>query len=236
MENLIFSLNATVPIFFTMILGFVFRKVGLMDEEFTNKANKFVFQAALPALLFSDLSQANFRDVWNGTFVAYCALTTMICIVISILISCLWKDKSIQGEFVQGAYRSSAAILGSRIPTEYPCCTIIRARDAVTIDLPTPPLPLTTPITFFTCEYGFAGAFRSFFALLHEPACAQEEHDSGEHPLFCSSAITPNLLIFRIYKSYSSTTAITSISQRRFFGSVFTATQLLAGFDVKYFA
>ena len=73
-----------------------------MDEEFTNKANKFVFQAALPALLFSDLSQANFRDVWNGTFVAYCALTTMICIVISILISCLWKDKSIQGEFVQG--------------------------------------------------------------------------------------------------------------------------------------
>ena len=78
MENLIFSLNATVPIFFTMILGFVFRKVGLMDEEFTNKANKFVFQAALPALLFSDLSQANFRDVWNGTFVAYCALTTII--------------------------------------------------------------------------------------------------------------------------------------------------------------
>ena len=48
-----------------------------MDEEFTNKANKFVFQAALPALLFSDLSQANFRDVWNGTFVAYCALTTI---------------------------------------------------------------------------------------------------------------------------------------------------------------
>ena len=112
MENLIFSLNATVPIFLTMILGFVFRKVGLMDEEFTNKANKFVFQAALPALLFSDLSQANFLDVWNGTFVAYCALTTIACIVITILISCLWKDKSIQGEFVQGAYRSSAAILG----------------------------------------------------------------------------------------------------------------------------
>lgn len=108
MENLIFSLNATVPIFLTMILGFVFRKVGLMDEEFTNKANKFVFQAALPALLFSDLSQANFRDVWNGTFVAYCALITIICIVISILISCLWKDKSIQGEFVQGAYPGAA--------------------------------------------------------------------------------------------------------------------------------
>lgn len=102
MENLIFSLNATVPIFFTMILGFVFRKVGLMDEEFTNKANKFVFQAALPALLFSDLSQANFRDVWNGTFVAYCALTTIICIVISILISLSVERQKYPGRICSG--------------------------------------------------------------------------------------------------------------------------------------
>ena len=29
------------------------------------------------------------------------------------------------------------------------------AREAVTKDLPTPPLPLTTPITFFTEEYSF---------------------------------------------------------------------------------
>ena len=114
MENLIFSLNATVPIFLTMILGFVFRKVGLMDEEFTNKANKFVFQAALPALLFSDLSQANFLDVWNGTFVAYCALTTIACIVITILISCLWKDKS------TAAVRRSLASHLSRTSTELP--------------------------------------------------------------------------------------------------------------------
>ena len=29
------------------------------------------------------------------------------------------------------------------------------AKDAVTKDLPTPPLPLTTPITFLTDEYSF---------------------------------------------------------------------------------
>lgn len=37
MENLIFSLNATLPIFFIMILGWLFRKVGLMDAVFVKK-------------------------------------------------------------------------------------------------------------------------------------------------------------------------------------------------------
>ena len=48
MSNLIFSLNATMPIFLTMILGLFFRKVGILDESFTSKMNKFVFKIALP--------------------------------------------------------------------------------------------------------------------------------------------------------------------------------------------
>lgn len=112
MENLIFSLNATMPIFLTMVLGYIFRKIGLMDEVFVNKLNKFVFNAALPALLFQDLATADFRNVWDGKFVLFCAAATCISILISMGVSCIWKDKSIQGEFIQGAYRSSAAILG----------------------------------------------------------------------------------------------------------------------------
>ena len=112
MENLIFSLEATMPIFLTMVLGYVFRRIGLMDEPFVNRLNKFVFKAALPALLFQDLATVNFREVWNGNFVLYCVAATCFCILISIGVSCLLKDKTIQGEFIQGAYRSSSAILG----------------------------------------------------------------------------------------------------------------------------
>lgn len=36
----------------------------------------------------------------------------MISITISFLISCLLNDKTIRGEFIQAAYRSSAALLG----------------------------------------------------------------------------------------------------------------------------
>ena len=42
MENLIFSLNATVPIFLLMILGFLLKKLGVIDDVFASKMNKFV--------------------------------------------------------------------------------------------------------------------------------------------------------------------------------------------------
>lgn len=112
MENLIFSLNATLPIFFTMILGWFFRRAGLMDESFVNKMNKFVFQAALPVLVFQDLATVDFLEVWDIRFVAFCFLATLLSILGVAAFSYLWKDKRIQGEFIQASYRSSAAILG----------------------------------------------------------------------------------------------------------------------------
>ena len=56
MENLIFCLNATIPIFLTLMLGLFFRKIGLFDDTFVSRLNKFVFNAALPALLFLDIA------------------------------------------------------------------------------------------------------------------------------------------------------------------------------------
>ena len=112
MDNLFFCLNATGPIFLMMILGLFFRHIGWMDEEFASKMNKFVFKVPLPLLLFGDLATVDFSKVWNVKFVIFCFIVTLICIIISAGISCLWKDKSIRGEFIQASYRSSAALLG----------------------------------------------------------------------------------------------------------------------------
>ena len=111
MENLLFCLNATVPIFLTMMLGCLFKKIGWIDELFTKRLNKFVFQVALPALLFEDLATVDLAEVWDMGYVAYCFAATFLGIGICYLISLLLKDKSIQGEFVQASYRSSAALM-----------------------------------------------------------------------------------------------------------------------------
>ena len=83
MENLIFCLNATIPIFLTLMLGLFFRKIGLFDDTFVSRLNKFVFNAALPALLFLDIAKSDFYSVWNTKFVLFCFFVTLISIGIS---------------------------------------------------------------------------------------------------------------------------------------------------------
>lgn len=112
MTNLIFALNATMPVFFMMVLGYILKKLKWMDESFASKINSFVFHVPLPVLVFKDLATVDFVKVWDTKFVIFCFVATLLSILLAAGISFLWKDKSIQGEFVQASYRSSAAILG----------------------------------------------------------------------------------------------------------------------------
>lgn len=111
MENLIFSLNATVPVFTMIILGIVFRKLGWIDQQFAAKMNKFVFLVPLPVLVFEDLATLDFEKVWDAKFVLFCFFVTIASIGIVTFIS-LFIKKENQGEFIQASYRSSAALLG----------------------------------------------------------------------------------------------------------------------------
>lgn len=112
MENLIFSLNATVPVFAMIILGMFFKKIGIIDDVFASRMNKFVFLIPLPVLLFKDLATLDFNTIWDTKFVLFCFFITILCILIVTLLSFLLKNKQNQGEFIQASYRSSAALLG----------------------------------------------------------------------------------------------------------------------------
>lgn len=112
MENLIFSLNATVPIFLLMILGLLFHKIGWIDDVFAQKMNKFVFVVPLPVLVFSDLATVDFHEVWNMKFVLFCFLATFLSITLVSFMSLGLKERTLRGEFIQASYRSSAALLG----------------------------------------------------------------------------------------------------------------------------
>lgn len=113
MEHLIFSLNATIPIFLTMVLGYLFKQCRMIDEPFVKVLNKFNFQVTLPVMLFEDLAGADFASVWDGKYVLFCFGVTFVSIfAIWGISSLLLKEKDVVGEFTQGCYRSSAAVLG----------------------------------------------------------------------------------------------------------------------------
>lgn len=113
MEHLIFSLNATIPIFLTMVLGYLFKQCRMIDEPFVKVLNRFNFQVTLPVMLFEDLAGADFASVWDGKYVLFCFGVTFVSIfAIWGISSLLLKEKDVVGEFTQGCYRSSAAVLG----------------------------------------------------------------------------------------------------------------------------
>lgn len=113
MENLIFCLNGTMPIFMMMVLGYIFNKINIVDDVLAEKMNKFVFKAALPVLLFKDIADADFTSSWDGKYVMFGIAVTICSILIMTAVSFFLKDKSIRGEFVQAGYRSSQALLGA---------------------------------------------------------------------------------------------------------------------------
>lgn len=112
MESLIFSLNATIPIFLLMVLGYILKLLKVVDEPFIKTLNSFNYKITLPVLLFRDIAESDFFTVWDTTYVLYCFFVTLTCIVIIGILAMIFYKGSYTGEFVQASYRGSAAVLG----------------------------------------------------------------------------------------------------------------------------
>lgn len=113
MADFIFSLNATLPIFLIMVLGWFLMRIGLFNKEFNKVADKYVFKVALPVLLFKDIATADIRSDFNLTFVLFCMITTTIMFLAIWGLSYIFiKDKTQVGAFAQASARGSAAVLG----------------------------------------------------------------------------------------------------------------------------
>ena len=113
MENFIFSLNVTIPVFLVILLGWILMQKNFLTKEFTRVADKYVFKIALPALLFKDIATADISKVFDLKFVLFCMITTTIMFMGTWLLTYIFmRDKSMVGAFTQAAARGSAAVLG----------------------------------------------------------------------------------------------------------------------------
>lgn len=113
MDSFIYSLNATVPVFAVMILGYFLKQWNIIDEHFAQVSNKFVFKICLPCMIFQDLADTDIRHHFDLDYIGFCFFATLVSILaIWVLARHLMPDPYMTGAFVQGAYRSSAAILG----------------------------------------------------------------------------------------------------------------------------
>ena len=113
MNDFIFSLNATVPVFLVIVLGFVLRKIGLLNEEFARVGDRLTFRVTLPVLLFVQLSTQDWSECFDLRFFLFCMIATCVSVVVIYGLSfLLLRDRSMVGTYAMVSFRGSAAVLG----------------------------------------------------------------------------------------------------------------------------
>ncbi|MEG1335004.1 MAG: AEC family transporter [Clostridiales bacterium] len=118
MENFLISLNVVLPLFLLMLLGFLLRKFGLMDDIFLKKCNKVLFRIFLPILVFYSLYNSDIRDVFDLTLLLYGAIgLTIYFLLLLFICPKVIKDSSVSSTMIQGSYRANCLIFGIPIAT-----------------------------------------------------------------------------------------------------------------------
>ena len=113
MENFIYSINVTMPIFLVMVIGYILKQIGMLNDNFVTVANKFNFKVTLPFMLFKDIAGVDIKAVFDIKYVLFCAIVSTICFwVVWGTAKLLVRDKTIRGAFVQSSFHGSAAVMG----------------------------------------------------------------------------------------------------------------------------
>lgn len=118
MSNFLFAVNATVPVFLVILLGWLLMRWGILDQGFAAAGNRYVFKCALPVSLFDSIATMDLYTDFHPAFCLFCALgTTVMFLSVWALSAHFLRQKTMVGAFAQAAARSSAAILGVAFAT-----------------------------------------------------------------------------------------------------------------------
>ena len=99
MPNTLFILNTVSPIFLIVVVGWILRKLGVIQEKFIKQSIKFVFNVTLPILIFLKLAIADFSAIFDGTII----ILVYVCMFIIFILGWVLARIFIKRETV-GAY------------------------------------------------------------------------------------------------------------------------------------
>lgn len=113
MENFRVCLNAVLPMFLIMALGYGARCAGALKSEDVPRFNKVTFRIFLPFLVFYNLYSSDLSGAVRPRLLlfAVCAVlgvyaVTVVCVLLTV------KDPEKRGVVIQGIYRSNYVVIG----------------------------------------------------------------------------------------------------------------------------
>ena len=113
MGSFLFALNAVLPIIIMVIIGYVIKKIGLVDKDIAKTLNKLVFRLFLPVMIFLNVYNIEDFDGINIAFIGYALIAVTVIFVIAIPVAMLiTPDPAKRGVMLQGAFRSNYTLIG----------------------------------------------------------------------------------------------------------------------------
>lgn len=118
MNDFLFAVNATAPIVIMVAIGYILKRIGLLDGQVARVLNKLVFKVFLPAMLFlnmykiESLAQVDFGFVW------YTVLATLALFGIAVVTVIFFtRENSKRGALLQSVFRANYALVGIPLAT-----------------------------------------------------------------------------------------------------------------------
>lgn len=113
LQTLGYTANIVAPIFFILFLGYLLRRLRLIDEAFVATGSKLVFVITLPALVFMSIARMDFHAVFNPEQMGFVLVGILLSFGLIWWLAARWiKAPEDLGVFIQGSFRSNYGIIG----------------------------------------------------------------------------------------------------------------------------
>ncbi len=113
MNIFIVCLEAVLPIFILLLIGYFTRRIGLMTERDVRRFNTVSFKTFMPVMLFESIYSSDLESAVNGPLILYSVAAVLamlgLCFGFVMLVE---KDSAKRGVMIQGLYRSNFALVG----------------------------------------------------------------------------------------------------------------------------
>ncbi len=113
MDNFIFAVNSVMPIVLLIALGYLLKKIGLIDKNFLATGNKLCFKVLLPIMLFYNVFGIGSLDGIDWSIAAYCVGSIVGAFAIGLIVVAIFvPERDRKGVVLQGVFRTNYAMIG----------------------------------------------------------------------------------------------------------------------------
>ncbi len=113
MESFLFAVNAVAPLVLTVAVGYFLKRIGVITSAFASQANKLVFKALLPIMLFLNIYNINTSVGINPSYIIFTVTAVLLFFLLGLItVPLVTKKRDRKAPLIQAIFRSNYALIG----------------------------------------------------------------------------------------------------------------------------